>query len=390
MPLQKEVIKVDIVKIVDNMINYGIKQGASDIHIEPQEDKANIRYRVDGVLQIVDSAGLDIYGLIVGRVKILANISTTGRPRPQEGRIKLEYEKREVDLRVSIFPTTHGETIVLRILESVGVYENYTDLGLSPEQAKVLDAQVRRTFGLVLVTGPTGSGKSTTLFTVLNKLNDPGKSLVTLEDPVERKINMVRQTQVDPEIGLTFATGLRYLLRQDPNIIMVGEIRDKETAQIAVQAAITGHLVLASVHTNNAAGAIIRLINMEIEPFLLASSLRLVTAQRLGRLICPDCKQEFVPTPELMKKINAPQGMKFYQATGCDKCHGRATRGRIGLHEVLVVNKDMRELIIANPSDVQINDLARRQGMIMLREAAFQKVHEGTISIEEALRLTEI
>jgi type II secretory ATPase GspE/PulE/Tfp pilus assembly ATPase PilB-like protein len=342
------------------------------------------------VLQIVDSAGLDIYGLIVGRVKILANISTTGRPRPQEGRIKLEYEKREVDLRVSIFPTTHGETIVLRILESVGVYENYTDLGLSPEQAKVLDAQVRRTFGLVLVTGPTGSGKSTTLFTVLNKLNDPGKSLVTLEDPVERKINMVRQTQVDPEIGLTFATGLRYLLRQDPNIIMVGEIRDKETAQIAVQAAITGHLVLASVHTNNAAGAIIRLINMEIEPFLLASSLRLVTAQRLGRLICPDCKQEFVPTPELMKKINAPQGMKFYQATGCDKCHGRATRGRIGLHEVLVVNKDMRELIIANPSDVQINDLARRQGMIMLREAAFQKVHEGTISIEEALRLTEI
>ncbi len=389
MPLQKDIIKVDIVKIVDKIFNFAVKEGASDIHIEPQEERANIRLRVDGILQVVDTAGLDIYNLITGRIKVLANMETTGKPRPQEGRIKLKIEDREVDLRVSVFPTTQGESIVMRILESVGIFSHYSDLGLSKEQSKLLGTEVKRPFGLILVTGPTGSGKSTTLFTILNKLNDPSKSLVTLEDPVERKIEMVRQTQIDPEIGLTFANGLRYIVRQDPNIIMVGEIRDKDTAQIAVHAAITGQLVLATIHTNNAAGAIVRLINMEVEPFLLASALRLVTAQRLARLICPSCKREFVPTPELVKKINAPQGMKFYQSTGCNKCNNRGTKGRIGLHEVLVVNKEVRELIYTNPSDTQIDDLAKRAGMLTLKESAFQKVHEGTISIEEALRLTE-
>ena len=248
-----ENIKIDINKIVDNIFTEAINDGASDIHFEPHTDGVIIRHRIDGSLTIKSEGNKELYGFILAKIKIMADIKTTGLPRPQEGNIKFKYDKGYVDLRVSIFPTSMGECIVIRILESNKYFKNYASLGFNKNQIKIVNNIIKKPYGLVLVTGPNGSGKSTTLFTILNNLNIPERSLVTLEDPVERKIDMVRQTNINPEIGLTFASGLRYLLRQDPNIIMVGEIRDKETAMIAVEAAITGHLVLATIHTNNAA-----------------------------------------------------------------------------------------------------------------------------------------
>ncbi len=379
----------NIIKIVDDIIVQAIDKGASDIHVEPLAKEMIIRYRVDGILQVVYKADKKMMPLIISRIKIMCQLDTTGLPRPQEGNIKFVYHEREVDLRVSIFPTNYGECVVMRLLESVKIYKNYEDLGFTASQAKLVEQAVHKTYGLILVTGPTGSGKSTTLFTMLDKLNHPEKNLVTLEDPIERKLEMVRQTQVNPEIGLSFASGLRYLLRQDPDVIMVGEIRDKETAQIAVQAAITGQLVLATIHTNNAAGAIVRLINMEVEPFLLASALRLVTAQRLARKNCPNCLQEYSPPAELLARIKTPAEMKFFHSLGCDACGQKGVRGRIGLHEVLVINKEIERLILKSPSDEEINEVARQTGMLSLRQAALEKVSQGIISLEEALRLTE-
>jgi len=303
---------IDVIKLVNDIFYQGIQEGASDVHIEPQRDKVIVRYRIDGILRVIFEGNLSIFGHMSSRIKILANLEMTGLPKPQEGNIKFEHDERYVDLRVSILPTSVGESIVVRILESNKNFGNYEELGLTSDQEAILDTVVKKPHGLVLVTGPNGSGKSTTLLTILNKLNTHEKSLVTLEDPVERKIDMVRQTNVDSSVGLTFANGLRFLLRQDPDILMVGEIRDKDTAEIAIQAAITGHLVLATIHTNNAAGAIVRLINMGIEPFLLASALKCATAQRLARLNCVECRKEIVPSEELIKILDVPADMKFY------------------------------------------------------------------------------
>jgi len=386
---QKQNLKIDIVKIVNDVLQDAINEGASDIHFEPTFDGFIVRYRVDGILQVVSEGDSNLYNFILSRIKILAGIETTGLPRPQEGNIKFDVNESYVDLRVSIFPTDLGECIVARILESKKFFGSYKDLGYTNEQEDIVESRVHRPFGLILVTGPNGSGKSTTLFTMLNRLNSPEKSVVTLEDPVERKIKNVRQTNIDPDINLTFATGLRYLLRQDPDIIMVGEIRDKETAQIAVQAAITGHLVLATIHTNNAAGAVVRLINMGVEPFLLSSALKFVSAQRLARLNCPHCKKEYNPPEELIKRLDAPQSIKFYTADGCNKCNRKGKKGRIGVHEVLTVNKTIQDMILGKPSDEQINKVAIEEGMVTLRSAAMQKAYDGEISIEEAIRLTE-
>ncbi len=385
-PAQPE---TDIIKIVNDIIVQAIMQGASDIHIEPQVAELVIRYRVDGLLKIIHKAHLQTGQLIVSRIKVMCQLDTTGQPRPQEGNIKFSFGERSVDLRVSIFPTSHGEVVVLRILESVKIYTNYELLGFMPEQARVVEETIKRPFGLILVTGPTGSGKSTTLFTMLDKLNDPARSLVTLEDPVERKLDMARQTQINPETGLTFAAGLRYLLRQDPNIIMVGEIRDSETADIAVQAAITGSLVISTIHTNNAAGAIVRLINLGVEPFLLSTALRLVTAQRLARMNCPECLAEYTPPQELYSALGLDPARKFYKSTGCQACNQLGVRGRIGVHQVLTVNDDIQALILKNPSDEQVDQLAVKNGMMTLRNAALAKAYEGVISIEEVVRLTE-
>lgn len=381
--------KLDVVKIVDDIFYNGIVEGASDIHIEPTINGMMVRYRVDGILRIVYEADRSLYDFIVGRIKVLAQLELTGLPQPQEGNIKFTYNDGFVDMRVSSFPTSLGECIVIRILESKKYFGDYLELGLMEDQIRIIENIVHKPYGLVLVTGPNGSGKSTTLFTILNKLNDPERSLVTLEDPVERKIDRVRQTQINPEIGLTFAEGLRYLLRQDPDVIMVGEIRDRETAKIAVQAAVTGHLVLATIHTNNAAGAIVRMINMGIEPFLLASAIKFISAQRLARVNCPHCKEVYEPSAELLKRLNAPTGIKFYKSSGCPECNNKGIKGRQGMHEFLVISKAIQDLILMRPSDDQINEVAIKEGMVTLRQAALEKVYQGIISIEEALRLTE-
>ena len=380
---------VNIIETVDSILRDAIKLGASDIHIEPLNDGMIIRYRIDGILREILRADEQMRELIIARIKIMTVLETTGQPRPQEGNIKFEIDERSVDLRVSIFPTSISEVVVLRILESTSNFESYEALGFTQEQTKIIESAIIKPQGLILVTGPNSSGKSSTLFNILQKLNSNERSLVTLEDPVERKIEMVRQTQINPDIGLTFAEGLRYLLRQDPDIIMVGEIRDKETAQIAVEAAITGHLVLATIHTNNAASAIVRLINMGIEPFLLASSLRFISAQRLARKNCPFCLETSVPTPELIKAINAPAEMHFSKSKGCPKCNGKGLKGRIGIHEVLLVNKTIQNLILTKTSDDHINDMAKSEGMATLRQVALRRVDEGLISLEEAIRLTE-
>src|SRR3989339_891411 len=351
---------IDVIKLVNDIFYQGIDEGASDIHIEPQRDKVIVRYRIDGILRIIFEGELSIFEHMSSRIKILAGLEMTGLPKPQEGNIKFEHGERFVDLRISVLPTSVGDSIVIRILESNKNFGDYNELGLTPEQEKIL-----------------------------NKLNSSEKSLVTLEDPVERKIDMVRQTNIDPSIGLTFADGLRYLLRQDPDIIMVGEIRDRETARIAIQAAVTGHLVLATIHTNNAAGAIVRLINMGIEPFLLASALKCVTAQRLARLNCPECREQYEPSKELIKLLNAPRDMKFFHSLGCEKCNQRGMIGRKGIHEIIQITRPIQDLILKKPTDEDISELAIKEGMITLRQAALQKVNKGLISIEEAIRLTE-
>jgi len=379
----------DAINLVNRVINAAIKENASDIHVEPGREKLIIRIRVDGVLKVAFEAPKEIVQPFVTRIKVLSDLDVTGIPRPQEGNIKYSVKEKDVDLRVSVFPTLYGECVVMRILESIHQYKSFEDLGFSMEQAKIVDENVSKPFGLILVTGPTGSGKSTTLFSFLNKLNEPGKSLTTLEDPIERKLEHVRQTQVNPDIGLTFASGLRYQLRQDIDIIMVGEIRDAETAKIAIQAAITGQLVLATIHTNNAAGAVIRLLDMGIEPFLLTSALKMVTSQRLARINCPHCRREFTPAAELLYKIKAPQGAKFYKTEGCDKCSGRGVVGRFGIHEVLPVTESIKNMVYKNPSDEGINEVAQKEGMVTLRDIALQRAQEGILSIEEVLRITE-
>ncbi len=379
----------DAINLVNRIVAAAIDDGVSDIHIEPNPQGLIVRFRVDGILKIVAEVPLPLVHSLNARIKIMSQIDTTGLPRPQEGNMKFVHNNKKIDLRVSIFPTSYGECIVMRVLKSVKEFGDYEKLGFTKEQAKIVSETIKKPYGLILVTGPTGSGKSTTLFTVLDKLNEIGRSLVTLEDPVERKIEMVRQTQINPDIGLTFASGLRYLLRQDSDIIMVGEIRDKETAEIAVQASITGQLVLATIHTNNAAGSIIRLINMGVEPFLLTSALRLVTAQRLARLNCPDCKEEYVPAPELLTKVGVAPGTKFHKSRGCARCNNKGIVGRFGIHEVLPITEKIEATVYDNPSDDHVMEVARSEGMISLHDVAMDKAREGLISIEEVLRLTE-
>ena len=378
-----------IIRFVNMIVQQAMRDGASDVHFEPEESSFRIRARVDGILREVSVQSRSLYSSIVSRVKVMATLDIAERRLPQDGRIRMKVMGRELDIRVSTFPTIHGENIVMRLLDRSAALVGLQELGLAPHHLAVVSRMIERPNGIVLVTGPTGSGKTTTLYSCINKINGLDRNIVTLEDPVEYHLGTIRQTQVDPDIGLTFARGLRALLRQDPDVILVGEIRDGDTAEIAVRSALTGHLVLSTLHTNDAAGAIPRLIDMKVEPFLLSSAMVGVLAQRLVRRICEKCRTPFEPPAELLARLGIGRGKtKFAHGKGCRACSGTGYHGRIGIFEVLEVNDEVRDLISSRASAEELARAVRRGGMGSLREDALRQAAEGMTTLEEALRVT--
>ncbi len=390
-----------VIRLVNLLINRAVEQRASDIHIEPFENELKIRYRIDGVLHDIDSPPRRQQAAIVSRVKIMAKLNIAERRLPQDGRIKLRTMGKEIDLRVSTLPTLYGESVVMRILDRSSIVLDLEQLGFPPDTLAELERLILRPYGMILVTGPTGSGKTTTLYGALEKINSPDKKIITIEDPVEYQVVGVNQIHVKPQIGLTFANGLRSIVRQDPDVIMVGEIRDPETAEIAVQAALTGHLVFSTLHTNDAAGAVSRLLEMGVEDYLLASSLLGVLAQRLVRKVCPKCRTP-VPAGEAllgagdMTKAAAERfshvavnGAPIYRAAGCEECSGTGYRGRSGIYELLLMNESIRELILKHASADVVKAAAVANGMRTLRDDGWLKVREGTTTVAEVLRVTQ-
>lgn len=378
-----------VIRFVNAVAQQAVKEGASDVHLEPEESSFRIRFRVDGVLREVSIQSKDLYSSIVSRVKVMAALDIAERRLPQDGRFRMSAMGRDLDVRVSTFPTIHGENLVLRLLDRTAALIGMEELGLQPEPLAMLHRMIARPNGIVLVTGPTGSGKTTTLYACLHRINSVERNIVTLEDPVEIHLGTIRQTQVDPDVGLTFARGLRALLRQDPDVIMVGEIRDSETAEIAVRSALTGHLVLATLHTNDAAGAIPRLLDMEIEPFLLSSAVAGVVAQRLVRRVCERCRRPAEPPPALLEELRVPPGRhEFVRGTGCVACGQTGYRGRAGIFEVIEVDDALRERILARASSEDLARVARASGMVSLRDDALRKAERGITSLEEVLRVT--
>jgi type IV pilus assembly protein PilB len=386
-------IEEPIVKLVNGIFINAIKIGASDIHIEPYETSLRVRYRVDGVLFNAMNLPLKIKNPITSRMKIMAKLDIAERRLPQDGRIKLRLgKKREIDFRVSVLPTLFGEKTVLRILDKANLQVDLTKLGFEEESLKTFLDSLTKPYGMILVTGPTGSGKTTTLYSALNYLNNPDLNVMTAEDPVEYNFMGMNQVQVKEEIGLTFASALRAFLRQAPNIILVGEIRDFETAEIAVKAALTGHLVLSTLHTNDAPSSISRLLNMGIEPFLISASVIIIVAQRLARKICAECREEEkVPVPALIQ-LGVPEEeagtFKCYKGKGCTACNGSGYRGRIALYEVLPIKAEIREMVLEGASSDDLKKTAIRLGMKSLRMSGLTKVKEGVTSIEEVMRVT--
>lgn len=386
-------VEAPIVKLVNGIFVNAIKAGASDIHLEPYENSLRVRYRVDGVMYTVMTLPTKIKAALTSRVKIMSRLDIAERRLPQDGRIKLKLgKKREIDFRVSTLPTLFGEKTVLRILDKSNLQVDLTRLGFEKKQLDDFMVAIEKPYGMVLVTGPTGSGKTTTLYSALNHLNKPGINIMTAEDPVEYNFMGINQVQVKEEIGLTFASSLRSFLRQDPDIIMVGEIRDFETAEIGVKAALTGHLVLSTLHTNDAPSTISRLLNMGIEPFLVSSSVILILAQRLARKICQQCKEEEKFPPQALTKVGYSdeevKTMKCYKGKGCPTCNNSGYKGRIALYEVMPISDELRELVLEGASANEVKKTAIRLGMNTLRRSGMNKVKEGTTSIEEVLRVT--
>ncbi|HXE72274.1 MAG TPA: type IV-A pilus assembly ATPase PilB [Candidatus Nitrosotenuis sp.] len=389
--LKELVDEAPIVRVVNLIISQAINDKASDIHIEPEAKSVRVRYRVDGVLHDVMSPPKHIQAPMVSRIKIMASMDIAERRVPQDGKIHLRHDNREFDLRVSTVPTVHGEKVVMRILDKSAVQLGLNKLGFYEEIQRNLEEIVEKPYGMILVTGPTGSGKSTTLYSCLNKLNRGHTNIMTIEDPVEYQIAGINQVQVNPKANLTFASALRAFLRQDPDIIMVGEIRDHETAKIAVESALTGHLVLSTLHTNDAPGAISRLIEMGVEPFLVASSVIGVLAQRLARTICPNCKEAYVPAPEAIKRFGlamfSDSDISFYRGRGCDHCKMTGYRGRTGIHELMPMGDRVRSLILQRASTSEIRQAAIEEGMKTMQDDGLRKVLDGITSMEEVLRV---
>ncbi len=385
-----------IVKMVDLILREALNKRASDIHIEPFEHSVRVRYRVDGNLQEALQIPKKNQNAILTRLKIMSRLDITEHRLPQDGRFKVKLQDKEVDFRVSLLPVHFGNKIVMRILDKSSISFGLDNLGFLPETLEAFKSSVAKPFGMILITGPTGSGKSTTLYSVLNQLNTPERNIITIEDPIEYQVTGITQIHARAEVGLDFANGLRAILRQSPDVVMVGEIRDSETADIAIKASLTGQLVLSTLHTNDAAGAMTRLIDMKVEPFLIASSVILVVAQRLCRKVCIHCKEKMDIPAEVFKKIGidldklAPdsKSRNFLKGRGCDKCSHTGYRGRLAVLEALVVDDTIRDLIVKRVSSYEIKDYAVKMGMSTLREDAFKKFCQGVTTLDEVIRVT--
>ncbi|TCJ16685.1 type II secretion system protein GspE [Rubrobacter taiwanensis] len=391
---EAEVGDAPIIRLVNSILQQAASDGASDIHIEPWASEISVRFRVDGVLREIMSIPRKLHGEIVARVKIMAGMNIAERRVPQDGRFSLRLGDSGADLRVASLPTVYGEKLVLRILDGGGARMELEKLGFESRMLELYRKAFGRPHGAILVTGPTGSGKSTTLYATLNELNSPERSIVTVEDPVEHRITGVNQIQVNPRVGLTFASGLRSILRSDPEVIMIGEIRDYETAKISVESALTGHLVLATLHTNDAPGALNRLTDMGVEPFLTASAVDCVLAQRLARRVCDRCSRPAEPDRRTLEEVGFPFELSgvgepdFREAVGCRHCGGSGYRGRVGVYELMLVSEEIREMVVRRTPTSEIAQAARSQGMMRLREDGLLKAARGVTTIEEVLRST--
>lgn len=409
--LEKIAQDLPIVRIVDTLLKHAILQSASDIHIEPQENEVIVRYRIDGILHDAMVLPKTVVSGIVARIKVLANLKLDEHRLPQDGRFKIERDDYKISFRVSILPIFDGEKIVMRLLDESSKGLTLEKMGLHGKGLEAIHREIRKPNGMILVTGPTGSGKTTTLYTILDLLNTTEVNISTIEDPVEYRMERVNQTQVHPKIGMTFAAGLRSLLRQDPDIIMVGEIRDSETLEIAIHAAMTGHLLLSTLHTNSAAGAIPRMLDMGAQPFLVASTTNVIIAQRLVRRLCPDCREKYSLAQKDVKILTESfdmdgilamlKGIKvadahaqwhtltLYKPKGCGQCNGEGYRGRMGIYEVLEITEEIEKLITQSATDEEIEKKAKEQGMLTMADDGFCKVAQGVTSLEEVMRVTK-
>ncbi len=382
-----------IIRLVNKLMVQAFRERASDIHVEPFETEVKVRFRVDGILHDVLSLPKRIHSAVVSRIKVMASLNIAEKRLPQDGRIGIRLGNHAVDLRVSTVPTVNGERVVMRILDKSSVLMGLEDLGLYPYDLEIIEGLIAQEHGIILVTGPTGSGKTTTLYSILSRINSPDKNILTIEDPIEYQLKGIGQIPVNPKVGLTFASGLRSIVRQDPDVILVGEIRDLETAEIAIQAALTGHLVFSTLHTNDSASAVTRLIDMGIEPFLVSSSVNAIIAQRLVRKICPECKKEYTPEAESLLEIGLSRKMQgkkvFYRGQGCKACLETGYRGRTGIYEIMLMSDSIKATVLKTSDSNQIKKEAIKQGLHTLREDGARKVEDGITTIEEVLRVTQ-
>jgi len=391
-PVGLPVEEAPIAKLLNILIFRAVMERASDVHIEPTKEHVRIRYRVDGIMHDVSTAPIYLHSSIVNRVKVMSRMDIAESRVPQDGRFEIKTEEKDIDLRVSSYPSIYGEAMVMRLLDKGSVMFGLEDLGFSKENLAKFAEIIKRPYGIVLVTGPTGSGKTTTLYATLNYIVTPEKNIMTIEDPVEYELKGIRQSQINVKAGLEFANALRSMLRQDPDVILVGEIRDSDTAAVAIQAALTGHVVFSTLHTNDASGSLTRLLDMGIEPFLASSSVAAAIAQRLVRTICSRCKVPFSPPKEALQRIGLDTNKEytFYRGKGCKNCRESGYRGRTGIFEVLVVDDNIRELILRKASAEEIKKAAVKAGMKTLRDDGLLKVMEGKTSLDEVLRVTQL
>jgi len=390
--LEKDVHSKPVVRLLNLILLQAIKDRASDIHLEPFEDRFRVRYRVDGVLYEMMPPPLHLASALISRVKVMSNLNISETRVPQDGRIELNIAGRAIDLRVSTLPTAYGESVVMRVLDRANVNLDLDMLGLRPDEVKIVKSLIDRPHGIILVTGPTGSGKTTTLYSALNYANSPEIKILTAEDPVEYNLEGIVQVQVNEEIDVTFANLLRAYLRQNPDKMLVGEIRDLETGEIAIQASLTGHVVFSTLHTNDAPSAITRLLDLGLEPFLIAATLEAVIAQRLVRRICLNCRSEYKPSEEELLELeltpDAVKGRTFFYGKGCDQCNGTGYKGRLGIFEIMVITEEIRQLILQESSTDMIRDVARKGGMRTLRDSGLLAIFDGLTTIEEVVRET--